>query len=69
MGLEAMCLGWLLIMDVIPNSKPMVTTVVCVQSEKQCKYVGAQREVSLRNDLDIRTDKRYTFTCVDVSKK
>ena len=44
MGIEAVCLGWLLIMDVYPSSRPLVTTTICVQSEHQCRQVATQRE-------------------------
>ena len=33
-------------------------------SEQACRYAGATQEVALRNDLKIKTDKRYTFICV-----
>ena len=33
-------------------------------SEKACRYAGAQQEVALRNDFKLNTDKYYTFICV-----
>jgi len=33
-------------------------------SEQSCRYAGAQQELTLRNDLKIKTHEHYTFICV-----
>ena len=33
-------------------------------SEQACRYAGAQQELALRQDLKLKTDRRYTFICV-----
>lgn len=34
------------------------------QNEQACKYAGAQQEVVLRNDFQLRMDRQYSFICV-----
>lgn len=40
------------------------TTIAEFDSEKACRYAGAQQEVALRNDFNLNTSKYYTFICV-----
>ena len=46
-----------------PSYTPVVTTTEFT-SEQACRYAGAQQELALRNDLNIKTHLYYTFTCV-----
>ena len=46
-----------------PRYTPVVTTTEFT-SEQACRYAGAQQELALRNDLNIKTFLYYTFTCV-----
>ena len=41
-----------------PSYTPVVTTTE-VTSEKACHYAGAQQELALRNDLNIKTSFSY----------
>lgn len=52
--------------DLIEGKKSSfaMTSVSNFQSEQACRYLGAQQEVALRNDLKIDTSKKYTFICV-----
>lgn len=34
------------------------------ESEQACRYAGAQQEVALRQDLQLKTNGKYTFVCV-----
>ena len=46
-----------------PRYTPVVTTTEFT-SEQACRYAGAQQELALRNDLNIKTHIYYTFICV-----
>ena len=46
-----------------PSYTPVVTTTEFT-SEQACRYAGAQQELALRNDPNIKTPLYYTFTCV-----
>lgn len=65
------CTGWLLLMNSeAPNyNHQITTTVICVQTEKQCRYLGGVQESSLRNDHKLETNKFFSFTCTDMSVK
>ena len=41
-----------------------ISTVQNFQSEQSCRYAGAQEELTLRTDFKLKTDKQYTFICV-----
>ena len=40
------------------------TVVSGFKTEQACRYAGAQQELALRQDFNIKTDKKYTFICV-----
>ena len=55
---------WALIMTVYISGYVHMETLQRFQTEQACRYLGAQQEVELRNDLKIDTSKKYTFICV-----
>ena len=59
---------WALIMTMyITGSSQQGLTISTLDgftSEQACRYAGATQEVALRNDLKLKTDRRYTFICV-----
>ena len=59
---------WALIMTVYLNTKyeqqPLISTLDNFKTEQDCLRAGGQQESTLRNDLKLKTDGRYTFICV-----
>jgi len=42
----------------------LITPIPGFQTEEACRYAGAQQETILRTDFQLKTDKQYTFICV-----
>lgn len=56
---------WALIMTLyMGTSGTTMATLNGFQTEQACRYAGAQQEVVLRQDLELKTKGRYTFICV-----
>ena len=58
---------WALIMTIsmdYPSYAKTIATLDNFKTEQDCLRAGGQQEVALRNDLKLKTDERYTFTCV-----
>lgn len=65
--------AWLLIMTTCANTnsdrcfEPRIT-VAYLNDEQSCRKAGAIQEMIMRNDLHSKTNKQYTFVCVETSK-